>query len=342
MDLDLPLTSLSEKDLDVLLQTNDIVNIEDESFPTVRGIEAFRHLLPPSFFRNTFRKVLVVEDDRAIQRIYLRFLDQAGFDVCCADNGLEAVAKIHQYKPSFVITDLNMPEMDGLELCQTLRRVPLVHYLYILLVTSHNKISDYVSGIAAGADDFISKPIRVGEILSRLQAGTRFLELEARLHDLGQLDSITGLFSRDRFAEVLQRQWSLAVRQQRPISCAMLEVDSFQHIIDKYGESDGNQVLRAISRILQRTCRGSDYICRYGREKFCILLSESPATDALMCAERCQQMFMAMPIHLSEHDVSITLSASVAERSPEDIAPEQMLERADQSLLTVLTRGLPQ
>jgi len=326
-------TSVSGEDLYNLLGKNEVLNREDDSLTTVRGIEAFQHLLPASFFRNIFRKVLVVDDDPDIRQMYVHFLDMAGFDVCCVENGLKAISKIHQYQPDFVITDWNMPEINGIQLCQTLRRMPLDRYLYVLLVTSQDKLSDYVSGIAAGADDFLSKPIRIGELLSRLQAGTRFLELDFHLREIGRLDSLTGLYNRNFFTDILQHLWSFAVRHQRPLSCVMLEVDLFRQIDDQYGHINSGQVLKAISRIIQKICRGSDYLCRYEDAKFCILLPETSAAAAFICVERCQQALMEMPIHLDDYDVSASLSGGVAERFKEDLNPEQMLERADQALL---------
>ena len=89
-----------------------------------------------------------------------------------------------------------MPNMTGLSVCETLRSTLLEKYLYIILVTSRNLVRDKVQAIAAGADDFLVKPLLAGELLSRLQAGTRILEQQQQLQELSTHDPLTGLLNR--------------------------------------------------------------------------------------------------------------------------------------------------
>lgn len=124
-------------------------------------------------------RVLIVDDDGVELAALEHTLRQAGYDVQCASNGLEALVAI-RHGCRLVITDQCMPEMDGFELCRTIRTEQFPSYVYIILLTAHGSVDDRVQGLSAGADDFLSKPYDRRELLARLRAGERVLALESR------------------------------------------------------------------------------------------------------------------------------------------------------------------
>ena len=133
-----------------------------------------------------FPKVLVVEDDAVIRRLLSRTLESAGYAVREANNGREALDLVREDCPHFVLTDWRMPEMDGIELCRRLRDMELPHYVFTVLVTARNRSQDMVDALAAGADDFVTKPIVAQELIARLLTGQRILSLEQRLTTLAE------------------------------------------------------------------------------------------------------------------------------------------------------------
>ncbi len=125
--------------------------------------------------------VLIVEDSLVYRRLLSRMLTQWGYRVSEAENGIVALTILETQPVSMVISDWEMPEMDGLTLCREIRGRQLGHYIYFILLTARENPNDLTQGFDAGVDDFLSKPVEQSELRARLHAGTRILSLEATL-----------------------------------------------------------------------------------------------------------------------------------------------------------------
>ena len=126
-------------------------------------------------------KILIVDDAADIRAYISMTLEQWGFEVEVACNGLTALQLIHQKAIQLVISDWMMPEMDGLELCRKLRSSDFGHYVYLIVLTAKTKSDDMVTGLSAGADDFISKPIDTEILKARIKSAIRVIEMENKL-----------------------------------------------------------------------------------------------------------------------------------------------------------------
>lgn len=129
------------------------------------------------------RNVLVVDDSRAQRHVLALQLRRAGYAVREAGSGNEALALCRRQEPDFVISDWAMPEMSGPELCSQFRSMPRRKYGFFILLTSYSGTSEITAGLAAGADDFLTKPVSGPELLARLSAGERILRIEEELRD---------------------------------------------------------------------------------------------------------------------------------------------------------------
>ncbi|HUG94225.1 MAG TPA: response regulator, partial [Planctomycetaceae bacterium] len=125
-------------------------------------------------------RVLIVDDDDLALELLQHALTQAGYKVEAARNGVEALDLLRSGAFRLVISDWEMPEMSGLELCRRVRERRSGGYIYVILLTSHGQTQDVVEGLNAGADDFIVKPFHPAELCVRLRAGERILSLDTR------------------------------------------------------------------------------------------------------------------------------------------------------------------
>ncbi len=125
-------------------------------------------------------RVLVVEDDCVSAEILANALKAFGFEVTIAGNGREAFKLIRTGQYRLVVSDWDMPEMNGIELCRKIRQRQGSAYIYVILVTSFNQVENVVEGLDAGADDFLTKPFQPEELRVRLRTGQRILSLESR------------------------------------------------------------------------------------------------------------------------------------------------------------------
>ena len=181
-------------------------------------------------------KVLIAEDDE-IARIRLeKLLAEMDFEVESCNDGTTAWESIQsENAPNILILDWMVPGMDGIEICRNVRKQAKEMYTFILLLTSKNSQEDYIKGMKAGADDFITKPFNNIELTARLKAGKRIVELNRDLLEIrdslqkqANHDNLTGLFNRHYMSKILDREFSRSLRYQTDLSCLLLDLDYFK------------------------------------------------------------------------------------------------------------------
>ena len=284
--------------------------------------------------------VLLVDDDPATLRLLSQWLNKAGYRLTVAKDGRQALAAIEAECPDFLITDWEMPQMSGLELCAAVRRLNLPHYVYILFLTVKASSDEKVAGLEGGADDFLTKPIQREVLLAQLRSGVRVLELERQLSEMARTDSLTGLSTRRTFYDCLVKEWERAKRVGLPLSCVMIDIDFFKRINDIHGHPAGDLVLKAVANLLQETCRNSDSLCRHGGEEFCVMLPETNEQGAAVWAERVRKRLSSLMIPAGgDEELRVTASFGAAQKYGDTQTPEDLVDQADQALLCAKQSG---
>jgi two-component system, cell cycle response regulator len=284
-------------------------------------------------------KVLLVDDDPAMLRLLARWLEKAGYSVCTAPDGQVALEMIEADCPDFLLTDWEMPRVDGLELCRQVRGMVLPHYVYTIFLTVRTAAADMITGLKNGGDDFLTKPVTEGELLARLQSSSRVLELERRLNLLAHTDFLTGLLTKRTFFETLEKEWHRSSRFHLPLSCVMVDLDFFKQVNDVYGHPAGDSVLKFVAELLLDNCRASDTVCRYGGEEFCVLMPETDEDDAAAWAERARGLLGSLRIPTGEETLRITGSFGIAQYRADSQDPEALVKQADKALLWAKRTG---
>jgi diguanylate cyclase (GGDEF)-like protein len=283
--------------------------------------------------------VLVVDDDPAMLRLLRKWLDAADFEVREAADGRQAVEMIEAECPQMLVTDWELPRMNGMELCRYVRSQSLPHYVYTVFLTIRSGSEDVVRGLEAGADDFLKKPVDKCELLARLRAGMRVLELEQRLSLLAKCDPLTGLATQRTFYEHMEREWSRSKRYSTPLSCVMVDVDFFKRVNDLHGHAVGDDVIRLVARVLAQNCRRTDLVSRYGGEEFCVMLPDTDEASALIWADRVRGLIAATKLRVAGRELGVTASFGVAERLDDTSIPAELVDLADQALLVAKRSG---
>jgi diguanylate cyclase (GGDEF)-like protein len=196
-----------------------------------------------------------------------------------------------------------------------------------------------VAGLEGGADDFLRKPIYQAELLARMRAGSRIVELERRLSRTADTDPLTGLATRRAFFAAVEREWHRARRQGLPMSCAMMDIDYFKRVNDQNGHQAGDAILRMVAETLRAHGRPDDLVCRYGGEEFCIMLPDTPEQAAADWAEQLRVRIAAQRIAIGGRDLSVTCSLGTAQNHDDTQTYEQLVDQADQALLCAKNRG---
>jgi len=293
-------------------------------------------------------KILVAEDDPVARRLVDRVVTEDGYEPLHVEDGRAAWEALQDEKgPKLAIMDWVMPEMDGLEVCRKLREVKGRPYVYVLLLTSKGESKDIVAGMDAGADDYLTKPFEPQELLVRLRAGRRILDLQEQLIAARQAveyeathDPLTGLWNRNAIIEFLKRELSRSKREGNPVGIGMVDVDHFKQINDTFGHLMGDAVLRESADRFRAGLRDYDSIGRYGGEEFMVVMVGCDLQNAEKVAERLRSEVCRAPISASETEVPIAISIGVtAINRIQHIDEEPLIKAADDALYEAKRAG---
>jgi diguanylate cyclase (GGDEF)-like protein len=288
----------------------------------------------------TIPTVLIVDDDELVLAYLKELVTGAGYVVRTAATGLEALTALENSSASIVVTDLNMPGMNGLDLCRTIRDRARPGYVYIILLTVRDQEEDILVGLDAGADDYLSKRTSAAQFTARLRIAKRVLALEYSLksalekkHHLAMTDALTGAYNRRYFTRHLGRELKRAQRFGGEVSLLMLDIDHFKQVNDTHGHVVGDAVLRKMSRLISRSLsRTTDWCARLGGEEFAVVLGGTNLAEARVCAEKVRQAIADTPIHTSAGAVRITVSVGIS-------ALEEIADRASATVLSLQERA---
>ena len=288
--------------------------------------------------------ILLAEDDPVTRMLMTRFLKNAGYEVDAVANGSEALDKMTRRYYPMLVTDWEMPEMDGIALCNAVRNMQLDGYVYALLLTARDAKEHIIAGLEAGADDYLIKPVHEAELIARLNAGRRILTLEHSLRVANQrnrilsiTDALTGAFNRRYLMEQLPREFERCRRYAFPLSVLMCDLDHFKQVNDQRGHAAGDDVLQQFASRAQKFIRSnSDWVARYGGEEFLIVLPETAYEGAVLVAEKIRQLVASSPFATRAGETAVTASFGIASTGPSgpDLAlkVETLIRAADESL----------
>lgn len=291
-------------------------------------------------------RVLMAEDDLTSRTILRAMLSRWGFEPVPVNDGHAAWAVLRRPDaPRLVILDWNMPGMDGLEVCRRVREAEVSDPPYIIILTSEGEKRSIVTGLEAGANDYITKPYDAEELRARIKVGERMLDLQADLNAAKSAlaheathDALTGVLNRRAVLGCLEKELARARRQETPVSVAICDIDHFKRVNDRYGHQVGDQVLCGFSAVLESGIRAYDVLGRYGGEEFVIVAPGARDASEEPLYERLCARVAATPIATRAGEVAITVSIGVATATG-DGTVDKMLEAADSALYRAKEEG---
>jgi diguanylate cyclase (GGDEF)-like protein len=285
-------------------------------------------------------QTLVVDDSAVSLKVLEHTLSKVFERVHLARNGREAIAIFERERPALVITDCVMPDVGGFELCQRIRAAQS-SYVYIIMVTSMSETENVVKGLAAGADDYLTKPCHTEEVLARVKVGMRLIDLYRQLEEKNRLlehfaltDPLTGLPNRRAIEAWAAHELPAAARHGFSFWVVLVDLDHFKRVNDLYGHEAGDTVLKALGEVLKSTTRSSDISGRIGGEEFLHVITHADEEHLPMIVERTRTKLAARNFSFGGEEVTVTASFGVAGVRRGDAMPtfSELVNRADRAL----------
>jgi len=224
-------------------------------------------------------KVLLAEDIAVTRKLIRRILQNKGYKVMEASDGQEAweIFQKEKEKINIVLIDWSMPRLNGLQLCKKIKATKVSDYVYVIFLTGKADIDNVVEGLEAGADDYVTKPFNKKELISRINVGARYVQLQQKLreaykklHLLSITDGLTRILNRRALLERLEEELYRASRENAFFCLIMLDIDHFKRVNDEYGHQAGDKVLFEVVNRVKSMLRPYDVIGRYGGEEFLV------------------------------------------------------------------------
>lgn len=279
--------------------------------------------------------ILLVEDDGNVVLMLSRRLERAGYTVQAAGS-VAAARAMGDF--DIALLDRHLPDGDGFALCQELRA--LRPHAYLIVLTGDGRGEAKLEGFERGADDYITKDVPFDELDARIRAGARIVALQKRLQELSMTDGLTSLRNRRAFDEQLPARFEHARRYDRPLSVAVIDVDHFKTINDRFGHDTGDAILRGVAQIIANGTRQSDYAARVGGEEFAVLLPETALFDGLQFAEKLRSSVASATIRVGDTEHRVTVSVGIANMPHSQVKDgEELYRAADQALYRAKANG---
>ena len=292
----------------------------------------------PTYHPKTQQRVLIVDDDRGMRFAMRKVLESDGYRVDEVQNGEQSLMYCERFMPDLVLMDAIMPEMDGFKACSEMQSLPGGKNLPVLIITALNDEISIGRAFAAGATDYISKPVNFAVLRKRIARLLQASNAEKHIRELAYNDTLTGLPNRTMFTEQLS-QVIADNPEDSMIAILFLDLDRFKLINDTFGHDAGDLLVKVVAERLQGCVRQGDVVSRFGGDEFTIILDriKSYAVVKTIVAKIHQTLSRPFVFLGKEMHVSSSIGISLYPNDGKDIST--LLKNADIAMYRAKKRG---
>ncbi|MFK5984937.1 MAG: diguanylate cyclase [Pseudomonadota bacterium] len=282
------------------------------------------------------KATILIVDDSADNIQILASLLNDDYQIKVATSGKCCLELVQQQpQPDLILLDIEMPEMDGFEVCEILKNDKISEDIPIIFVTGNDAEQDEEKGLKLGAVDYITKPIRPSIVAARVKTHITLKQQYDKLQAQATHDQLTGLYNRHYLMQNISKRLSLANRHEQDFSLVMIDIDHFKAINDQYGHPMGDKIIQAVANILIKYSRKEDVAIRYGGEEFILLLEQTNISDAIIIAENYRQKIA----QLQPENIALSCSFGVSQLTGNHKNIEILIKAADDALYKAKESG---
>ncbi|MDJ0599404.1 MAG: diguanylate cyclase [Crocosphaera sp.] len=322
--------------------------------------------------------LLIIDDTPDNLRVLSQMLTEQGYIVRKALNGARALASIQNELPDLILLDINMPDLNGYEVCQRLKSSGKTEKIPVIFISALDEVIDKITAFKVGGVDYINKPFQLEEVLIRVENHLKLYQLHhqleqhnqqlrqeieqrkkieqelrfsklalkkanEKLNTLSIIDSMTGIPNRRRFDEYLLQEWKRLARDNQPLSLILCDIDFFKNYNDTYGHIAGDNCLNKVAQALKTVVnRSSDLVARFGGEEFAIILPDTNEKGVKAIAKNVNIAIQNLKIPHAQSNVSnyVTISVGGSTQIPEHKqTPQNLIHQADMALYLAKQQG---
>lgn len=325
-----------------------------EILPTTIGTHNTPQTVKPGL------EILVAANQATDMQVIETQLVEKGHQLTHARTGRQALEAALQTNPQLILADWDLSDMNGLELCRTLRQSNQGSQTHMIIMTDETDTEKLVEVLNAGADDYLTKPLNPRFLAARLGAAERLIKLQEQaeydreevrrtvaelsilnrqLKTLALEDQLTRLPNRRAGLHHLDQEWARAARTGDSLLCMLLDIDHFKTINDTFGHDVGDEVLKETATVLKSALRDSDIVCRFGGEEFLAICPDADLKAAKILGDRIRLAVQNNQITTANYQGQITVSVGIAIRTKIHVGPSDLIKEADEALYAAKEAG---
>jgi diguanylate cyclase (GGDEF)-like protein len=312
---------------------------EFEAVELILAAELHRHAPNTDKQLDSAPLILVVDDDRSTRAALRYTLQHDGFRVEEAADGAQALELAERLQPDAVLLDAMMPVMDGFAACAKLREMPAGANLPVLMVTALEDADSIERAFAAGANDYIPKPVHLTVVSQRVRRIVDASQAERHVRHLAYNDTLTGLPNRVMFMDHLGQRITRANDHGQQLAVLFLDLDRFKYVNDTLGHDIGDRLLASVARRIKHSIRGGDCVARFGGDEFTVALDDIISPSAASAAAQKIIRALTAPFEIDGHDIYISTSIGISVFPGDGGEANALLKHADTAMYRAKKNG---
>jgi len=283
--------------------------------------------------------VLVVDDEPMNIRALTHIL-APDYTIYVEKDGYGCVETARELRPDLILLDVIMPARNGFETIEILKSDVVLKDIPVIFVTGLSNPQDEETGFNLGAADYINKPFSPAVVKLRVKNHIHMVNQMREIYSLSVTDTLTGIGNRRHFNNQLEAEWQRGLRQQKPVSFLIFDIDHFKAFNDKYGHIQGDWVLKNVSTAIRDgLLRPTDILARWGGEEFAVILPDTPLEGAKIVAENIRRKIESTTFLLElddrQEETKLTISAGincVIPKNDNSYSLDRLIAGADKAL----------
>lgn len=274
-------------------------------------------------------KVLVVDSDPLFSRLLKSKLEKWGHRVTVEHNGEAAYELIAKEPFRMVVLDYDLPGIDGLVLCQRIRKILRPRYTYIIFYADFTEKDSVMACLEAGADDYLNKPLNTSELQLRIKAGKRLLNMEDMLREGAGMDLSTGVVNEASFREFFRVVMADSVREKKEGTLLYVQATNYASILESHGFNPTESMMAGMANLLRQIARSSDLVARISDDTFCIMLQHTNWDKCMPVAAKIAEQAPNIAVMLEQGAIAPEVRITASNYPQGDLDYMQILDLED-------------